>query len=103
MDTRFADVATGFDFAMAHSYGGYTTNLALEESSTGRPGSPTNTTARNSLPSTAARRVSWCRISTSGARQWVQGLHLQSKDIPGFWDENGYDLHGDPWRDERYA
>lgn len=31
LDTLFADVETSFDFVMAHSYGGYTTNLPIEE------------------------------------------------------------------------
>src|SRR5690606_41061394 len=31
LDTLFADVETGLDFVIAHSYGGYTTNLILDE------------------------------------------------------------------------
>ena len=31
LDTLLADVETGADFALAHSYGGYTTNLPLED------------------------------------------------------------------------
>jgi len=23
-------------------------------------------------------------------------------DEPGFWEQSGYHLHGDPWREERY-
>ena len=31
LDTLLADVETDADFALAHSYGGYTTNLPLED------------------------------------------------------------------------
>jgi len=23
-------------------------------------------------------------------------------DEPGFWEQNGYNMHGDPWTEERY-
>jgi len=35
--------------------------------------------------------------------KWVRGLVMQSDDLPGFCEENGYHLHGDPWLEERYA
>ena len=27
---------------------------------------------------------------------------LMPSDDPGFWEQNGYNLHGDPWAEERY-
>jgi DMSO/TMAO reductase YedYZ molybdopterin-dependent catalytic subunit len=27
---------------------------------------------------------------------------MMPDDEPGFWEQNGYHLHGDPWREERY-
>ena len=30
------------------------------------------------------------------------GLSLLRRDEPGFWEQNGYNMHGDPWREERY-
>jgi DMSO/TMAO reductase YedYZ molybdopterin-dependent catalytic subunit len=35
--------------------------------------------------------------------KWVRGLALLEKDIPGFWEQNGYHMHGDPWTEERYG
>ena len=23
-------------------------------------------------------------------------------DEPGFWEDNGYHIHGDPWKEQRY-
>jgi DMSO/TMAO reductase YedYZ molybdopterin-dependent catalytic subunit len=28
---------------------------------------------------------------------------MQRTDQPGFWENFGYHLYGDPWREERYA
>jgi len=35
--------------------------------------------------------------------KWVRGLELLEHDIPGFWEQNGYHMHGDPWTEERYG
>jgi DMSO/TMAO reductase YedYZ molybdopterin-dependent catalytic subunit len=35
--------------------------------------------------------------------KWARGLELLDKDIPGFWEQNGYHMHGDPWTEERYG
>ena len=34
--------------------------------------------------------------------KWVNGLTLMDNDYPGFWEQAGYNLHGDPWKEERY-
>ena len=35
--------------------------------------------------------------------KWVRGLTLLDVDVPGFWEQNGYHMHGDPWTEERYG
>ncbi len=35
--------------------------------------------------------------------KWVVGLELMAEDRPGFWELNGYHMHGDPWKEERYS
>jgi DMSO/TMAO reductase YedYZ molybdopterin-dependent catalytic subunit len=35
--------------------------------------------------------------------KWVRGFELLEEDYPGFWEQNGYHLRGDPWREERYG
>ena len=35
--------------------------------------------------------------------KWVRGLELLERDIPGFWEQNGYHMRGDPWTEERYG
>jgi DMSO/TMAO reductase YedYZ molybdopterin-dependent catalytic subunit len=35
--------------------------------------------------------------------KWVTGLELMEGDWPGFWEQNGYHMRGDPWAEERYG
>jgi DMSO/TMAO reductase YedYZ molybdopterin-dependent catalytic subunit len=34
--------------------------------------------------------------------KWVSGLEILDHDEPGFWEQNGYHDHGDPWLEQRY-
>ena len=33
--------------------------------------------------------------------KWVRGIELMAQDSPGFWEENGYSMYGDPFREQR--
>ena len=35
--------------------------------------------------------------------KWLGGLELLAEDKPGFWERNGYHMHGDPWKEERFG
>jgi len=35
--------------------------------------------------------------------KWVTGFQLLHEDYPGFWEQNGYHMRGDPWAEERYG
>ena len=35
--------------------------------------------------------------------KWIRAIELRSADAPGFWEQNGYHMHGDPWTEERYG
>ena len=34
--------------------------------------------------------------------KWVRGIELLAADAPGFWEQNGYHIHGDPWKEQRF-
>jgi len=34
--------------------------------------------------------------------KWVRGFTLMAQDEPGFWEQNGYHMRGDPWKDQRF-
>ncbi len=35
--------------------------------------------------------------------KWVRGLEFMHGDRPGFWEQYGYHMRGDPWAEERYG
>ena len=34
--------------------------------------------------------------------KWVRGFEFIPEDKPGFWEQYGYHMRGDPWNEERY-
>ena len=35
--------------------------------------------------------------------KWIRGIELRATDAPGFWEQGGYHMHGDPWCEERFG
>jgi DMSO/TMAO reductase YedYZ molybdopterin-dependent catalytic subunit len=35
--------------------------------------------------------------------KWVRQLELVAGDRPGFWEQNGYHMYGDPFLEQRYT
>ena len=35
--------------------------------------------------------------------KWVRGIEFIAKNAPGFWEQNGYHIYGDPWKEQRYS
>lgn len=35
--------------------------------------------------------------------KWVRGIELIEREMPGFWEQNGYHIYGDPFREQRYS
>jgi DMSO/TMAO reductase YedYZ molybdopterin-dependent catalytic subunit len=35
--------------------------------------------------------------------KWLTGIKFVTRDEPGYWEQRGYNNHGDPWLEERYA
>jgi DMSO/TMAO reductase YedYZ molybdopterin-dependent catalytic subunit len=34
--------------------------------------------------------------------KWLRGLEAVTQDAPGFWEQNGYHMYGDPFREQRF-
>ena len=103
VDTLLADVDTAADFALAHSYGGYTTNLPLEDLLDGQAwvayeyeGEPV--TPEHGGPA----RLLVPHLYLWKSAKWVRGIQLSHEDEQGFWESVGYHDYGDPWREQRY-
>ena len=69
MDVLLEDVETAADFALVHSYGGYTTNLPLEDLLDGQAWVAFEFDGDSSRPSTVVPPASWSPTSTSGSRR----------------------------------
>jgi DMSO/TMAO reductase YedYZ molybdopterin-dependent catalytic subunit len=35
--------------------------------------------------------------------KWIKAVEFLAADTPGYWEENGYHMRGDPWREQRYS
>jgi DMSO/TMAO reductase YedYZ molybdopterin-dependent catalytic subunit len=103
MDRLFEVVEPLGAYAMAHSYGGYTTNLAIEDLTGGKAWVVTEHEGEP-LPREhgGPARLLVPHLYFWKSAKWVAGLRVMDHDEPGFWEQNGYHNRGDPWREERY-
>lgn len=88
---------------MAHCYGGYTTNVPMAGLLGGKAWVVTEFDGAPIDPEHGGpARLLVPHLYFWKSAKWVRGLSLLSRDEPGFWEQNGYNMHGDPWREERY-
>jgi DMSO/TMAO reductase YedYZ molybdopterin-dependent catalytic subunit len=43
------------------------------------------------------------RLYAWKSAKWLAGIDFREKDKAGFWEENGYHMRGDPWKEERFG
>ena len=93
----------GATHVMVHSYGGYTTNLSLDDFIR-----PLNLLAHQyeggPLPSEhgGPMRLVVPHLYFWKSAKWISGLEFLGYDQPGFWERNGYHMRGDPFEEERH-
>ncbi len=90
-------------FATAYCFGGYTTNLAIEDLSDGRAWVVTSYDGEP-LPREhgGPARLLVPHLYFWKSAKWIASLRVADHDEPGFWEANGYHNRGDPWKEERY-
>jgi DMSO/TMAO reductase YedYZ molybdopterin-dependent catalytic subunit len=89
---------------MAHSYGGYTSNVPLQDlmeegvllarSHNGEPLTPEH---GGPLRLVIPHLYFW------KSAKWLRGFQFMADEHPGFWERYGYHIRGDPWKEERYS
>jgi DMSO/TMAO reductase YedYZ molybdopterin-dependent catalytic subunit len=103
LDTLLADVETAADFALVYSYGGYTTNLPLQDLLDGQAWIAYRYDGDDLTPEHGGpARLLVPHLYFWKSAKWVRGIRLQDEDEPGFWETAGYHDYGDPWREQRY-
>ncbi|MCZ4521053.1 molybdopterin-dependent oxidoreductase [Rhodococcus ruber] len=104
LDRLFDGVETSCDFVMVSSAGGYTTNLPLEDLLDGQAWIATEAEGEPLTPEHGGpARLLVPHLYFWKSAKWVLGMEMMVADDPGFWEQNGYHLRGDPWREERYS
>ncbi|HYZ84706.1 MAG TPA: sulfite oxidase-like oxidoreductase [Bryobacteraceae bacterium] len=95
-EARFV-VCYGYDF-------GWTTNLPVEQFlaedaliATHHDGEPISLEHGGPARGIVPRLYAW------KSAKWIAGIEFLDKDRAGFWERNGYHMHGDPWKEERYG
>jgi len=91
-------------FVLVHAENGFTTNLPLADLD--RPANLLATTHDGEpLPREHGGPVRLLvpHLYFWKSAKWVRGFELLEEDYPGFWEQNGYHMRGDPWAEERYG
>jgi DMSO/TMAO reductase YedYZ molybdopterin-dependent catalytic subunit len=104
LDTLLAGVETSAEFAMVHSYGGYTTNVPLEDLRDARAWIAFGFDGQDLAPEHGGpARLLVPHLYLWKSAKWISGITLSLQDRPGFWEAVGYHNYGDPWREQRYG
>jgi len=91
-------------FVLAHSYGGYSTNLPLDDFFRRE-----NLIAFRVGGKDLARehggpvRLLVPHLYAWKSAKWIRALEFLPQDTLGFWERYGYHAHGDPWTEERFG
>jgi DMSO/TMAO reductase YedYZ molybdopterin-dependent catalytic subunit len=103
LDTLLENVDTRGEYSTAYSYGGYTTNVPLADLTGGKAWVVTEHEGEP-LPREhgGPARLLVPHLYFWKSAKWVAGLRILDHDEPGFWEQNGYHIRGDPWKEERY-
>ena len=87
-----------------HCYGGYTTNISLEDFQHEENffahtlfGEPLAADHGGPMRSVVPHLYAW------KSAKWINGLEFLDRQELGFWERNGYHHRGEPWAEERYS
>ncbi len=91
-------------FVLAYSYGGYTTNLPLADFFNGQAFIAYRYDDKPLAPEHGGpARLVVPHLYFWKSAKWIQGLRFLENEERGFWEQAGYNNHGDPWKEERYS
>lgn len=92
------------EYALIHSYGGYTTNLPIDDLLLGNAWVAFEYDGEALAPAHGGpARLLVPHLYLWKSAKWINGIELRRYDQPGFWESLGYHAYGDPWREQRYV
>jgi DMSO/TMAO reductase YedYZ molybdopterin-dependent catalytic subunit len=91
-------------YVLVHAEQGYTANVPLADLdqeevllATHHDGEPLAADHGYPLRLIVPHLYAWKSV------KWVRGLEFLDHDAPGFWEQNGYHMYGDPWKEQRFS
>jgi DMSO/TMAO reductase YedYZ molybdopterin-dependent catalytic subunit len=101
---ELAKPAADAKWVIAHSAGGYTSNLSLDAMdgddvlvAWGNHGEDLTPEHGWPLRLVVPKRYAW------KSAKWLTGLEFAAKNERGFWEVRGYHVHAEPFAEERYS
>lgn len=98
------DIQPTSSYVMAHADPDYQTNLLLDDLlhpqsllATHYAGQPLTAQHGWPLRLVIAGRYFW------KSAKWLRGLEFVAQEQPGFWEQNGFHLHADPFAEQRFS
>jgi DMSO/TMAO reductase YedYZ molybdopterin-dependent catalytic subunit len=101
---KLANIRPQAKYVMVHAENGYTANVPLADLQ--RPstlfalkhnGEPLPPEHGYPLRLVVPNLYAWKSV------KWVRGIEFMAQDAPGFWEQNGYNLYGDPFKEQRFS
>ena len=93
----------GAAYVLVHAEQGYTANVPLADLdreevlfATHHDGQPLSADHGYPLRLIIPHLYAWKSV------KWVRGIEFLDHDDPGFWEQNGYHMYGDPWKEQRF-
>lgn len=90
-------------FVLVHAEQGFTANVPLPDLdranvlfATHHDGQPLTLEHGYPLRLIVPHLYAWKSV------KWVRGIEFLDHDVPGFWEQNGYHMYGDPWKEQRF-
>ena len=94
----------GARYVLVHAEQGFTANVPLADLdreevllATHHDGQPLSPEHGHPLRLIVPHLYAWKSV------KWVRGIEFLDQDAPGFWEQNGYHMYGDPWREQRFS
>ena len=104
LETLLDAIADDASSALVRSYGGYTTDLPLEDLMDGQAWIAVRFDGEDLAPERGGpARLLVSHLYFWKSAKWVRGITLLAHDEPWFWETRGYRIYGDPWREQRYS
>src|SRR5919204_4008835 len=90
-------------FVLVHAEQGYTANVPLPDLdrpnvlfATHHDGQPLTPEHGYPVRLIVPHLYGWKSV------KWVRGIEFLDQDTPGFWEQNGYHMRGDQWKEQRF-